>query len=985
MSNHHQADHHPHHPQQHRVSFAPTATSAPERQHDHDHDNDNEEQHGDSLSVQQQASSSSSSHLNRRASPLLAADAHSPEITRLRQDAARTHNWKRWGPYLSERQWATVREDYSSDGNCWKSFPHDHARSRAYRWGEDGLLGITDRECRLCFALALWNGKDPILKERLFGLTGPEGNHGEDVKECYYYLDSTPTHSYMKALYKYPQGEYPYSQLVDENRRRGVHQREFELEDAGVFADGRYWDVQAEYAKEAEDDILIRITVTNRGPEAARLHVLPTLWFRNTWVWGCTHEGCTMRPTIRGSNDKPSSASSPQFVRMTTTHETLQPFEWEADVGPNGALPETLFTENISNSERLWNLPNDKPYVKDSFHRYVINNEHGAVNPKHVGTKAAVVYALDVPAGEQQVLRLRLRALGTTAQASSAPFGQGFDEIFARRINEANEFYQQHVLKPDMSDDNALIARQAYAGLLWTKQFFHYIVRDWLTGDPNMLAPPSERMHGRNHDWQHFFARDVLSMPDKWEYPWFACWDLAFHMIPFAKIDPEFAKHQLSLMLREWYMHPNGQLPAYEFAFDDVNPPVHAWAVWRVYKMSGTKGSRDLNFLTSCFVKLMLNFNWWVNRKDKDGNHVFSGGFLGLDNIGVFDRSKPLPTGGSLQQADGTAWMAFFCVTMLDMALELAQHNPAFEDIASKFFEHFVAITDAMNHLGGSGLWDESDGFYYDKLQTHSCESHLRIRSMVGLIPLYACLVLEPRVLDKLKGFTKRLNWFLRNRKDLAKSISYLTPRQSHGAKDSEESQTSCDAKGGVHLLAIPSRERLERVLKVLLDEDEFLSPHGIRSLSRVHERSPFTLNVGGEVHRVDFAPAESTSYLFGGNSNWRGPIWLPVNYLLIEALERYHYFYGSDLMVECPTGSGDMMNLKQVAQELSRRLTSLFVSDENGRRPCHGDNPLYANDPHWKDLVLFYEYFDALDGRGIGASHQTGWTALVARCLDKI
>ncbi len=880
------------------------------------------------------------------------------ESLRLAADAKREANWKRWGPYLSERQWATVREDYSEWGTVWDYFPHEHARSRAYRWGEDGLLGVTDRECRLCFALALWNGRDPILKERLFGLAGPQGNHGEDVKECYYYLDSTPTHSYMKALYKYPQAEFPYEQLVEENRRRGKQDPEFELIDTGVFDGDRYFDVFAEYAKAAPDDLLVRITVANRSREAATLHLLPTLWYRNTWIWGCRHEGCSIKPRIEAAGDS----------ALQTDHVTFGRHTLVTGPDPDGKPPRWLFTENETNTRRLFGAENWTPYVKDAFHEYLVQGRTEAVSPKPIGTKVAALYRLDIPAGGDVVVRLRLAAQGATAGPS---LRDEFDGVFRDRMREADEFYA-HRLPPGLSDDERRIVRQAYAGLLWGKQFYHYIVRDWLDGDPQQPPPPARRADGRNSGWLHVYNRDVISMPDKWEYPWYAAWDLAFHMIPLARIDPDFAKQQLVLFLREWYMHPNGQLPAYEFDFNDVNPPVHAWACWRVYKMTGGRGARDRVFLSRCFQKLVINFTWWVNRKDLDGNNMFAGGFLGLDNIGVFDRSKPLPTGGHLEQADGTAWMASFCAALLSIALELARDNPATEDMASKFFEHFVAIADAINTQGGTGLWDEEDGFYYDQLHVGGRTIPLKIRSLVGVIPLLAVEILDDELIQRLPGFKKRMDWFLEHRPDLSQHISYCCLLEN-GA-------------GRCHrLLAIPSRERLERVLRYLLDEAEFLSPYGIRSLSRIHRDRPYTFRVNSEEYRVDYEPGESATGLFGGNSNWRGPIWLPVNYLLIEALERYHHFYGDGLRVECPTGSGIMMNLKEVAQELSARLARLFLPDARGRRPCHGDDSRYADDPHWRDLVLFHEYFHGDTGRGLGASHQTGWTALAIRNIEDL
>jgi hypothetical protein len=875
------------------------------------------------------------------------------EEVRLAEDARREKNWKRWGPYLAERQWGTVREDYSGDGNVWDYFPHDHARSRAYRWGEDGLLGVCDRQARLCFALALWNGRDPILKERLFGLTGPEGNHGEDVKEAYFYLDSAPTHSYLKALYKYPQAEFPYERLVRENARRGKSDPEFELADTGVFDGNRYFDVTTEYAKGGPDDLAIRITVANRGPEDATLHLLPTLWFRNTWSWGREGEGYTARPELRWSGP----------ADITAEHPTLGRYELCADRACDGGRPDLLFTENETNLSRLYGVPNPRPFVKDAFHRAVVQGDTGAVNAEGVGTKAAFHYVLRIPAGGERAVRLRLRTPDSTK-----PFGPAFDRIMSQRIREADEFYRDR-LPAALTDDERLVLRQGYAGLLWSKQFYHYVVGHWAEGDPAHPMPPAGRSEGRNADWPHVFTRDVISMPDKWEYPWFAAWDLAFHMIPFARIDPHFAKEQLLLLLREWYMHPNGQIPAYEFALGDVNPPVHAWACWRVYKMTGARGRRDRLFLERAFHKLLLNFTWWVNRKDPDGRNLFAGGFLGLDNIGVFDRSQPLPTGGHLEQADGTAWMAFYCSTMLAMALELAGEDPAYEDVASKFFEHYIAIADAMNLLGGTGLWSEEDGFYYDQLHVGGRHMPLRVRSLVGLVPLVAVEVLEEASFAALAGFSKRLQWFLNNRPDVAGQIACMHPRPG-------------DA-GVQRLLAIPSRQRLERVLRYLLDETEFLSPYGIRSVSRAHRDRPYEIEVQGAVHRVAYDPGESSTGLFGGNSNWRGPVWFPLNYLILEALERFHHFYGDDLRVECPTGSGRMLTLQQVAEELAARLSSVVMPDETGRRPCHGDDERFARDPHWKNLVLFHEYFHGDTGRGVGASHQTGWTALVLRCIE--
>jgi hypothetical protein len=867
------------------------------------------------------------------------------EEKRLAEARERTAHWKRWGPYLTERQWGTVREDYSPYGNAWEYLPHDHARSRVYRWGEDGLFGISDNHQRLCFGLALWNEKDPILKERLFGLTGNQGNHGEDVKEYYFYLDSTPTHSYMKGLYKYPQVAYPYAWLVEENGRRGRRDSEFELLDTGVFNDNRYFDVFVEYAKADTDDILIRITAWNRGPEAAPIHMLPTLWFRNTWSW----DHGTKRPNLsRGRSAGRTAVVAAEHPELPGNYRLY----CDGD-------PELLFTENETNQERLFAVPNPTPYVKDAFHRYVIAGESGAVNPRRTGTKAAAHYALEIPARGQVTLRLRLSAEG---EAPAQPFGPGFDETCAAREREARAFYDE-VLPEGLSAAERATALQGYAGLLQSKQFFHYVMKDWLEGDPAQPAPPPERRQGRNREWLHLYNRDVISMPDKWEYPWYAAWDLAFHMIPFAKVDPHFAKQQLLLFLREWYLHPSGQIPAYEWAFSDVNPPVHAWAAWRVYKIEAPPGKRDREFLRRVFDKLVMNFTWWVNRKDPEGQNLFAGGFLGLDNIGVFDRSQPLPTGGHLEQADGTAWMAFYCATMLAMALELAKQDPVYEDMASKFFEHFVAIVDAMNALGGTGLWDEGDGFYYDQLHANGTRVPLRTRSLVGLIPLLAVEVLEDETLDALPAFRRRMEWFLRNRGDLAAHVA-LCACDGHGHK----------------LLSVPSEQRLVRVLRYLLDEAEFLSPHGVRALSAVHRDRPFEVDLGGMPFRVDYAPGESTTGLFGGNSNWRGPIWFPVNYLVIEALRRFARFFGDDYLVEHPTGSGRMVTLQAVADDLGRRLVGLFLRDPaTARRPVFGDVALFQHDPAWRDLIPFHEYFHGDTGRGIGASHQTGWTGLVA------
>jgi mannosylglycerate hydrolase MGH1-like protein len=873
------------------------------------------------------------------------------EHRRLKAATERTAHWRRWGPYLSERQWGTVREDYSPYGTAWEYFPHDHARSRAYRWGEDGLAGISDNHQRLCFALALWNESDPLLKERLFGLTGNQGNHGEDVKEYYFYLDNTPTHSYMKYLYKYPQAAFPYARLVEENARRDRHETEYELLDTGVFAENRYFDVVVEYAKAAVDDVLVRVTATNRGPDAAPLHLLPTLWFRNTWTW----EPGEPRPRLRGG------AGRVGWSIVEAEHPTLGR-RWLLCEG----AAELLFTENESNARRLWGAANQATYVKDAFDDYVVHGRADAVNPTAIGTKAAAHYRMTLAAGETRTVCLRLTDTAPTAE----PFGRAFDTLFATRQREADEFYAS-VVGAEASDDARAVARQAFAGLLWSKQFYHLDVKRWLEGDPGQPPPPASRKHGRNHDWGHLYNADVISMPDKWEYPWYAAWDLAFHTIALALVDPDFAKSQLILFLREWYMHPNGQIPAYEWAFGDVNPPVHAWAVWRVYKIDKrVTGTADRDFLEKAFQKLLLNFTWWVNRKDTEGKNVFEGGFLGLDNIGVFDRSAPLPTGGHLEQSDGTSWMGMYCLNMLAIALELSQTNPAYEDIASKFFEHFVYIAKAMNDLGGEGLtlWDESDGFYYDVLHTGADARQLKIRSMVGLIPLFAVETLDPDVIDRLPGFKRRMQWFIDNRPEFRANLDLVA-----------------DSGGGVRrLLSIVNRPQLIRVLRYMLDRDEFLSPHGIRALSRVHREHPYVLVVDGVEHRVDYEPAESSTALFGGNSNWRGPVWFPVNYLLIESLQKFHHFYGDDLKVECPSGSHRLLNLWDVAGELSRGLTRLFLRGRDGRRPVHGGSTVFQHDPHWRDLVLFYEYFHGDNGAGIGASHQTGWTGLVAKLIQQ-
>jgi hypothetical protein len=873
------------------------------------------------------------------------------EEIRLSESGARKKHWKRWGPYLSERAWGTVREDYSAYGTAWESLPHDHARSRAYRWNEDGLAGISDRKQTMCFAVTLWNERDPILKERLFGLTGNEGNHGEDVKEYYFYLDSTPTHSYMKYLYKYPQAEFPYRKLVEENKRRGKLDPEFELIDTGVFNDDRYFDVFVEYAKADTEDILVKISVANRGPEAANLRLLPTVWFRNTWSWGRTKH----RPELHQTKPSPNPVIELNHDRPGN--------RWLHCEG----TPELLFTENETNNKRLFGIDNATPHVKDSINDYIVHDAKDAVNPEHTGTKAAAHYQLTVGAGETAVVRLRL---------SDSDFQQlgafaGFDAIFELRQREADEFYAT-VIPQDLSPDAQNVMRQGFGGMLWSKQFYHYVVKDWLEGDPGQPPPPQERCNGRNHEWRHLYNADVISMPDKWEYPWYAAWDLAFHCIPLALVDSEFAKDQLTLMLREWYMHPNGQIPAYEWAFGDVNPPVHAWAAWRVYKIDKKRtGKGDREFLQRVFHKLLLNFTWWVNRKDAEGMNIFQGGFLGLDNIGVFDRSAPLPTGGYLEQSDGTSWMAMYTLNLLAIALELATEEPAYEDVASKFWEHFIYIAHAMSHRGhdGMGLWNEGDGFFYDVLKLPDGNHFpMKIRSMVGLIPLFAVETLEPEVLDKLPDFKRRLEWFVENRPDLTENIASM----SEGGM------------GERRLLSIANENQLRSILRFMLDEKEFLSPFGIRALSQFHRDHPYMLTAGNMDYRVDYEPGESTTGLFGGNSNWRGPIWFPVNYLLVESLQKFHHYLGEDFKVEFPTGSGNMLTLWDVAGELSRRMTSIFLQDGQGRRPVFGNVEKFQTDPHWRDLVLFHEYFHGDSGAGVGASHQTGWTGVVTKLMQQ-
>lgn len=873
------------------------------------------------------------------------------ENKRLAPTPAGTRGWKFFGPYLSERQWGTVREDYSPDGQAWEYLTHHQARSRAYRWGEDGIAGISDLHGRLCLSLALWNGRDPILKERLFGLTNPEGNHGEDVKELYYYLDATPSHSYLKMLYKYPQAEFPYGQLLEENRRRGREDPEFELLDTGLFDEDRYFDVFIEYAQAAPEDLLMRVTVHNRGPQEAGLHLLPQLWFRNTWAW----QPDSPRPQLSLSGE----------TTLAVLHPELGNYTLYAD-----GNPEIVFCDNDTNP-RLQGQSQASGYFKDGLNDYLVQADPNAVNPAKVGTKAGLLYPLSLPAGGFGQIRLRL-----VKNSKPAPFS-GFNATFTRRIKEADEFYsglQQDLPHPDAR----AVQRQAWAGLIWSKQFYYYDVPQWLNGDPGLPAPPPGRRQGRNHEWPHLNNADIISMPDKWEYPWYAAWDLAFHCVALARLDPEFAKAQLVMLAREWYMHPNGQFPACEWDLGNVNPPVHAWAAWQVYQIhreecrkSDAAYTGDRDFLERIFHKLMLNFTWWVNRKDAQGRSLFQGGFLGLDNIGIFDRSAPLPTGGFINQSDGTAWMAMYSLNLMRIALELARDEWVYEDIATKFFEHFLQIVEAMDNLGGQGLgmWNEADEFFYDVLNLPDGNSlPLKIRSMVGLIPLFAVEVLEPDLLKQLPAFAGRLEWFLNYRPDLARLVSRW---QEPGT-------------GERHLLSLLRGHRMKCVLRKMLDETEFLSSYGVRALSKIHEAQPYGLNLGGEVHEVRYWPAESHSGLFGGNSNWRGPIWMPVNFLIIESLRKFQLYYGTDFKLECPTGSGRLLTLDQVADELSRRLAALFLAGDDGTRPVLKYHPKLAADPHFKDYLLFHEYFDGDNGRGAGASHQTGWTALVAELLKK-
>ena len=869
------------------------------------------------------------------------AAAGTAEGARLAEIGESGGRWRHWGPYLSDRQWGTVREDYSPYGNAWEYLPHDHARSRAYRWGEDGIGGFGDDELLLCLGLALWNGKDPILKERLFGLTNSQGNHGEDVKEVYYYLDGTPTHSYMRMLYKYPQAAYPYARLVEENRQRGKQMPEFELIDTGIFADNRYFDVEIEYAKADCEDILMQVTVHNRATEPASLHVLPQLWARNIWSW----EPESMKPRIL--------ARGPDSVSVD--HPLLPPMRLHCE-----GSPEFLFCENDTNIRRLWGMEAQGQYFKDGINDYIVNGDRQAVNPARLGTKVAAHYQLSLPGGGEAQLRLRLTHDG------DSPGFDDFSSVFRRRRAEADEFYAD--LQRDIDDpDTRQVHRQALAGMLWTKQFYYFDIPEWLDGDPLQPPPPESRRHARNSDWRHLNNADIISVPDKWEYPWYASWDLAFHCVLLARVDPEYAKNQLVLLTRDWYMHPNGQLPAYEWAFGDVNPPVHAWAAWRLYEIDRERSGRgDRDFLERVFHKLMLNFTWWVNRKDVEGRNNIQGGFLGLDNIGIFDRSAPLPTGGTINQSDGTAWMAMYTLNLMRIALELALEDHVYEDIASKFFEHFLYIAEAMSNIGGDGigLWDETDEFYYDVLHLPDGERiPLRLRSMVGLIPLFAVEVLDASVFTRLPQFTARLRWFLDHRPQLARLVSrWVDP-----------------SAGERHLLSLLRGHRMKRLLARMLDETEFLSDYGVRSLSKIHASNPYVFEHAGNQISVHYIAGECATDVFGGNSNWRGPIWFPVNFLLIESLQKFHSYYGDDFKVECPVGSGTLLHLGQVAAELARRLCRLFLRDQAGRRPVFGDSPIEQRDPNFRDNLLFYEFFDGDTGKGLGAAHQTGWTALVA------
>jgi Glycosyl hydrolase family 63 C-terminal domain len=883
------------------------------------------------------------------------------EIKRLHDYQHKKSNWKHWGPYLSDRQWGTVREDYSENGTAWNFFPHDHSRSRAYRWGEDGIGGISDRNQFLCFAWSFWNGKDPILKERFFGVTSEEGNHGEDVKEYYFYLDSTPTHSYMKMLYKYPILAYPYEHLVSANRSRTKDQAEYELSETEILNNKKYFDCVIEYAKASENDILIKIQITNQSTEDAEIDVLPTIWYRNTWSWGYPHG--PLKDTPRAPELKHVPSDTENWL-INCSHPTLGEYYLYAN-NQKENLKSLLFTENETNAERLFGLPNHTKHVKDGFHRYIINNELHAVNPDLTGTKAAVHYHLHLKPKETKEIQLRL----TNIKLKNA--FKNFNTIFEERISDADEFYKK-IQSKHLTEDESLVQRQAMAGLLWSKQLYYYDIEQWLEGDPAIPPPPASRKSGRNKEWIHLTNFDIISMPDKWEFPWYAAWDLAFHCIPLALVDTDFAKRQLELMTREWYMHPNGQLPAYEWAFGDVNPPVHAWATWRVYKIDAKiHDKKDTDFLEGIFHKLLLNFTWWVNRKDTEGKNIFQGGFLGLDNIGVFDRSSSLPTGGFIDQADGTSWMASYCLTMLQISLELAKTNKVYQDSASKFLEHFLRVANAMTDIGGTGtsLWHEQDGFFYDMLHLPSGEKiPLKVRSLVGILPLIAVDTIEPELLEEMPDFKRRLEWFVNNRPHLSNNMASLeTPGKKHR-----------------RLAALLSRERLVKILSCVFDENEFLSPYGIRSISKFHQHCPFSIQADKERYTIGYEPGESKNSLFGGNSNWRGPVWFPINYLIIEALQKFNHYYGEDLKVEYPTYSGKYYTLGHIATDLSQRLSKIFLKDKEGKRPFWGENKLFADDSSFQNLILFNEYFHGDNATGLGASHQTGWTALVAKLLQQ-
>lgn len=867
------------------------------------------------------------------------------EKHRLSESDTLKKKWKKWGPYLADRQWGTVREDYSANGNAWDNITHDSARSRAYRWGEEGIGGISDDRQFLCFALSFWNGKDPILKERYFGLTCNEGNHGEDVKENYYYLDNTPTHSYMKMLYKYPQSEFPYKKLVIENKRRSRLEPEYELIDTGVFDDSRYFDIFIEYAKNNENDLLIKVTAHNRSDKIASVDIIPQIWFRNTWSWG--HEN--YKPQLKFDNHN----------TISIDHKKLGHYNLYCD-----GNPELLFTDNETNIDRLYGIKNKPAYFKDGINDYIVNSRKEAINPEDRGTKAAAVYKMDIQGGKSHTVLLRLSAIPL-----KNPFAN-FNRIFAERIIEANDFYSE-LQAGITNEDSKNIQRQALAGMLWSKQFYYFNISQWLKGDPAQPAPPKERLNGRNKEWLHLNNADIISMPDKWEYPWFAAWDLAFHCVTLATVDAQFAKDQLKLLTREWYLHPNGQFPAYEWNFSDANPPVHAWATWRVYKIDKklNNGKGDTEFLESVLHKLLLNFTWWVNRKDEENRNIFQGGFLGLDNIGVFDRSSEIPGGGHIEQADGTAWMAMYSLNLMRIALELSKSNAVYEDLATKFLEHFLYIAGAMANISGEGvdLWDDEDKFFYDVLHTENGRTKLKIRSMVGLIPLFAVEVIDEETVRSSPLFASRMNWFLNYRTDLASLVS----------------RWNDEGTGETHLFSLLRGHRLKRILRRMLDETEFLSEYGVRALSKVHEKHPYVYSTEFKNHIVDYQPGESTTSMFGGNSNWRGPVWFPVNFMIIESLQRFHHYFGDDFKVECPTNSGQLLTLKEISVELTARLLKIFHTGKDGHRPVFGEHPLYKHDPYFKDHILFYEYFHGDNGRGVGASHQTGWTGLIAKLIQ--